>query len=258
MNARVAVLSSGLDIVSAFPSDSGLRALEVGCMFKRDEGLSTLTIGERISRASGGTFISIEYDQTHIDAAVEIIRETAPDLLSKIRFFLGNSLVRLPEALQELQQVDFAFLDGGAHPEVCLQEFEMVLRHLSPRGLIVVDDVQELPPTQHFPLKRPFGKGTLIYPVLAIADYLKGRPGHRGVNPPAASDLLELLPCESILGHLGAIDYTHISHGKHGMLAIGGRKVIEALHQAVGALKDAKLYCSPLGTHIDRASTGIA
>jgi hypothetical protein len=146
-------------------------------------------------------------------------------------------LKRLPEALESLHTVDLAFLDGGAHPEVCLQEFELVLSKLSPCGLIVVDDAQNLPPSELYPLPRPFGKGTLILPFLVISEYVAERELYRDRNNQfAATD--EGVPDSRILSHagidgiqhvIGGVTYAILAEGIHKMLVIGRREIVQSL-----------------------------
>jgi len=158
-------------------------ALEVGCMFKEDEGLSTLVLAQSIRmHPKGGRLISIEYDQTHVHAARRILARQNPDVQHIVEFRVGHSLAHLPSAIQELGAIDFASLDGGAHPEVCLHEFELVSQHLSPDGVILVDDLQELAPSDAYSLPRPFGKGTLILPMLLIQQYLANRDRFNHAN----------------------------------------------------------------------------
>jgi predicted O-methyltransferase YrrM len=101
-------------------------------MFKPQQGISTYLIPSYLrSTGRDASFVSIEKDKTHVEAATRMIDEVDPTLNDHIEFMQGHSLEMLPRAIEQLPSIDFALLDGGAHPEVCLQEFEMVLGRLS-------------------------------------------------------------------------------------------------------------------------------
>jgi hypothetical protein len=196
---RTALIESALGRISAIAPDKPINAIEVGCMFKEDEGLSTLAIAEIISRhPAKGRFISIEYDATHVDAARAILARYPAEFARTVEFRCGHSLALLPPALAELGGLDFASLDGGAHPEVCLQEFELACANLNANGLLLVDDLQELPPSQAYSLPRLFGKGTLILPMLILRNYLSNRDRFLDAN--AAPDGPDAQPASIALG----------------------------------------------------------
>ena len=183
MNTRQDIIQRGLAAVLTHSGSGRVNALEIGCMFRKTEGLSTLEISRFVRKeAVSGRFCSIEYDPDHVQTATELLRELDPAALGFVEFMRGHSLATLPMALERLGEVDFVFLDGGAHPEVCLRELELVLPRLSRRGLIVVDDLQEIAPSAAYPLPRPFGKGTLILPFLVIHEYLRSRELYQDRN----------------------------------------------------------------------------
>ena len=94
-------------------------------MFKEDEGLSTFTLAQFLhDRSAGGRLISIEYDKNHIQACRTILERKNPKLLDIVEFRHGHSLALIDDAIKDLEVIHFASADGGAHPEVCLQEFE--------------------------------------------------------------------------------------------------------------------------------------
>ena len=169
MHARDQIIDLGLETVSTYSASDRLNALEVGCMFKTNEGFSTYRIAHFIQQHRGQRrFISIDSDSEHIDACKQMMGDFAPALLSEVKFLRGHSLEMLPEALNEMQSVDFALLDGGASPECCLREFELVVQRLSENGLFLIDDLQDMAPTEAYPFPRMFGKGTLILPLWSL------------------------------------------------------------------------------------------
>jgi len=183
MNLRSQAITSTLNHISSIYQDEPLNIVEIGCMFNEGEGLSTYLIADFLSkRPAGGKFVSIEYDQNHIEACKKIIQTRNSSLNKQVEYRHGHSLSILPEVFDDFNVVHFVFLDGGAHPEVCLVEFELSRAHLVPDGVILVDDVHQLQPSDNYGLSRPFGKATLIYPMLILSNYLKNRETIREVN----------------------------------------------------------------------------
>jgi hypothetical protein len=241
MNFRSQAMLQALEHVSAAYPDQPLNVIEVGCMFKENEGLSTYHIADFLAkRGKGDRFVSIEYDQGHIEASKAIIAKRKASLSQQIDYRHGHSLGVLPAVLADMGQVHLFSLDGGAHPEVCLAEFEQAASHLAPNGIILVDDAQELAPSQAYHPPRPFGKATLILPMLVMLNYLKHRDKFRGANTSAAdqtgipdSDLIR--QCETV--SFSAIDpdnFTVIGN-RHKILIYGDPAFIaEAVQIPVG------------------------
>jgi hypothetical protein len=200
MNFRSSIIELALKAVTKASPHYRLHALEVGTMYKADEGLSTYIIAKNAKQFKGKKrFISIDNDQKHINSSIQMLQRLDSGLLSEICFHCDNSLEILPEVLQDLEFIDFVLLDGGAHPEVCLREFEIVLDYLSEKGIILVDDLHEIAPSDAYSLQRPFGKGTLILPWLTIASYLKGQNlSDDKLKSRTVSKLLTLLPINEI------------------------------------------------------------
>lgn len=175
MNARAYYIEQTLERVIRAARPEKLHLIEIGCMFKEDEGLSTYTLA-RFLRDKGlrARFVSIDYDPGHIDAARELLKKRGDGLADRVEFLRGHTMRVLPSLLEELGEVHFALLDGGAHPEICLREFELTAQALAKEGACLVDDHVELKPTVHYPHARPFGKTTLIYPSLIFSDYMRG------------------------------------------------------------------------------------
>lgn len=143
-----------------------LNYLEIGTAFSEKEGLSTLLATTFITEANlQGRVYSIDIDAANIEASKQIIRSESPELLNRVRYFEGNSLSVLENALHEMPTVDVAFIDGGADARVNLWEFLTIISHLSKYGIIVIDDVSYLAKTT-YKARRDFGKAQLIYPLL--------------------------------------------------------------------------------------------
>jgi predicted O-methyltransferase YrrM len=227
MNFRSQTMLQALEHLSAAYPDQPLNVIEVGCMFKEDEGLSTYYIADFLAtREKGDRFISIEYDQGHIEASQAIIAKRKASLSQQIDYRHGHSLEVLPGALTEMGQVHLFCLDGGAHPEVCLVEFEQAASYLAPNGIVLVDDAQTLAPSPAYQPPRPFGKATLILPMLVLLNYLKHRAEFREANTSPAdrtgipdSDLIR--QCETV--RFAAIDADHFAviGDRHKILVYG-------------------------------------
>jgi hypothetical protein len=214
-------------------------------MFKEDEGLSTYAIADFLAtRPDGGRFISIEYDPTHIQASRAIIERLNPKLHDYIDYREGHSLHQLPPALADLGHVHFASLDGGAHPEVCLVEFEQTMAHLAPLGTILVDDAQRMEPTVNYSFPRPLGKATLILPMLVARHYVQNRDQAWTIRSvaseldraPGASFVHQLLDCDLPHPELRSFDIMHNPYGgRHLLLVYGELGFMQDLPRAAGA-----------------------
>jgi hypothetical protein len=238
MNFRSQAILLALEHVSSVFATEPLRVLEVGSMFKEDEGLSTFIVANFLhNRPSGGEFVSIDSDPDHIEACRNLIAARNPALCNRVELRVGHSLNLLPEVLGNFQTLHLALLDGGAHPEVCLVEFEQTIAHLASKGVVLVDDAQLIPPSPSYGLPRPFGKATLILPMLILAHYVKNRAAVRGANSapgdelsvpdsPFIRQLLDLESCERALpfGLIG---------GKHKMLIYGSTEFVTEAEQCL-------------------------
>ena len=233
---RQIAIQRGVEIALALSTTKHINALEVGCMFNRNEGMSTLSMARFAKKQAGNVrFVSIEYNSAHIELAKQIIVEADSSLLHHVDFLLGHSLQMLPEALSRLDSVHFAFLDGGAHPEVCLQEFELVTEHLTSTGLILIDDVQSIPPSVAYPPRRVFGKGTLILPYLTIIEYLRQRALYisrnnefgTGTEGVPSSRLVEWTLSMDFEKCFADLNYRILSKGRHKMLIVAKQQPLE-------------------------------
>lgn len=229
-NFRSMVLEAGLNAVLERKPRGSLNAFEVGCMFSLDEGLSTYLVPRTLAKAGRlNRFFSVELVPFHIKKAKQILTEEDESLLHRVEFREGMSLDVLPGILEEIGSFSFAFLDGGADPDICLREFELAAAHMTPGGILVLDDLQEIPPAESFSKTRPLGKGTLVLPYLVMADYLLNpRDGERNEY---FSHILNAMcphfPLELVVG----LDYRIISDGRHKMLVVGDPEVIRVFQQ---------------------------
>lgn len=243
MNFRSQAIVWALDHISSSHRGQPLNIIEVGCMFKEDEGLSTYLVADFLAkRPGGGRFVSIDYDLSHIDASRVLIQKWNPSISGFIEYRQGHSLSVLPEVLADLHQVHFFYLDGGAHPEVCLAEFEQAMMHLAPEGVILVDDAQELPPSANYGLPRPLGKATLILPMLIVANYLRNREKVRAAN--ASPGDQRSIPQSHFVGQLENVDVPTVNAwsfevigSRHQILAYGSPTFVAKARKLSEAVK---------------------
>lgn len=239
MEYRGEAILSTLKKLSNLHPGVPLNIIEIGCMFKEDEGLSTFLIADFLARRQGGgKFISMDCEQSHIESSQRLIAARNPALATWVEYRQGHSMALLPEVARAMAPIHFAFLDGGGHPEVCLQEFEVTAAHLAPDGVIVVDDAGEMEPTGNYRLPRPFGKATLILPALIIGEYLANRDAMRGANSLAGQG--DSLPDARFLSGLavpfGVAAYAVLDQR---MLVYGNRSVVATL---CGAFRQQSRY----------------
>ena len=207
MNIRPLAIEVCLNTISKIYSHIPLNVVEIGCMFKEDEGLSTQIIAECLSsREFGGQLISIDYNKEHIVSCKKILENRNPTLLENIDFFQGNTLDILPNLFKGKEEFHFFLIDGGAQPETCLVEFECAMDNLADDGLILIDDSRELPPSKLYWLPRPFGKATLILPMLIINNYMKNREDVCENNQYLGKD--ERLPKAYFIEQMNQVDYS--------------------------------------------------
>jgi hypothetical protein len=217
MDFRTKAIKKSLEYISGIYSDIPINIIEIGCMFKENEGLSTYVMAEFLAnRPKGGRLISLEYDQEHIRACKEIFSRLNPDLLDQVEFHHGHSLSVLPKVLNQLEVVHYFNLDGGAHPEVCINEFEMAKEFLAPEGIILLDDASFIPPSTSYYLPRPFGKTTLILPMLIIANYLQNREAFREAN--SVLDDPASIPNSKFINQLESLDLSWVGNNRFAII----------------------------------------
>jgi len=247
------VLISGLESVVVNNPDSDLardhkcfQALEIGCMYQKIEGFSTLKIVQFLSaHCKEFKFISVEYNQAHIQLAKSIISDIDEKFIESIDFRCGASFEILQDnkIINKNTPLDFVFLDGGAHPEICLKEFEIVIGNLSKNGLVIMDDLQQISPVEAYNAMRYFGKGTLVLPLLVINEYLQHRdkflytygsnileqqaktiPNSNGLRE---TDFIEKCISSELTDAISAdCGFTIVNEGPHEMLVYGKREVL--------------------------------
>lgn len=171
--ARARALIRCLDEVSKNPRGQ-LNYLEIGCCFKEDEGMSTFVAAKYIEeRFEGrGKVISLDIDPQHIADSKKIVTKYDESLLPLISWSEGLSLKTLPPALEKVDLIDLAFVDGGAGPADNLYEFMALWDKMSENGIIVVDDCTYLKPTPAYSGRRDYGKAQLILPFLLVIEHL--------------------------------------------------------------------------------------
>ncbi len=239
MSMRGLVIDAAIDAVKG--RGRSFNAIEVGCMFNENEGLSTLKIAHASAQCrKPSRFVSIEYDASHIRAAQSIIARKSPSLIEQVEFCEGHSLKILPGILEDMEKVHFAFLDGGAHPEVCLCEFELTLSRLAAGGVIVIDDLQPMKPSKAYSGRREFGKGSLILPFLTIAEYFKTRDKHLSANC-EFGDVEDGTPHSRLIAGAKVVQTLRQTCHKrfqlgsnHQMLAVADRVTLESIESHVG------------------------
>lgn len=233
MNLRSHALTLATGTLELLHPGQPVNLIEVGCMYQEVEGLSTLVLANYLAnREGGGRFIAIDNDPSHIESCQNLLRARNPRLLDFVEFRLGNSLDVLPGAIADLGQVHFYSLDGGAHPEVCLEEFELSVNALVPDGIILVDDAQPMQPTEHYSLPRPYGKATFILPALLVCEYMGQRDDIRRARPNATRLNSAFIKSLEGFDYERFRKYGYIVIGKgHKLLAYGNNRYLQALLQ---------------------------
>jgi predicted O-methyltransferase YrrM len=74
-------------------------------------------------------------------------------LESKIQIVTGEFNKTLPNALQAMQQIDLAYIDGNHRKEPTIDYFEKILPHIHNNGMMIFDDInwsEEMKQAWHF------------------------------------------------------------------------------------------------------------
>jgi len=212
---RARVLEAALAATISVTGHRGLNALEIGTMFGNDEGLSTF----RIARAlSGGTFVSIDVDPQAIASCKAILARHDPALVDRVTFIEGESLDMLPAVLADMAPIDFVLIDGVAEPEPNFGEFQLVLPSLADHGLLLIDDAQDVPPDPRYGGPRPYGKASLIFPFLVLAEHWRYRRAYLPDHEPP--QMLTQVASLSLIRTLAQYDWHLISERHHRMLVL--------------------------------------
>lgn len=118
-------------------------------------GLSTSVILKALNENGEGKLYSIdlpetpemneeEFSEKKDGAVIPVDKEAGwlvpDDFRDKWEFIEGNTLYKLPELLEELQEIDIFVHDSEHSYEVMMFEFCLAYRHLNKGGMILVDD----------------------------------------------------------------------------------------------------------------------
>lgn len=106
-------------------------------------GCSTIILAQALKDSvKGGRVHTIEIDPHNCIRAAQNIE--AAGLSEFVSLYEGNSLAILPGVLDGVDEVHAAFLDGCHLHDQVVAEFELVVRRLSPRGLVIFDNIYGL------------------------------------------------------------------------------------------------------------------
>ena len=230
MGIREKVLKTCLPYLPDKPN-----CIEIGSAIGKNEGCSTHTIGSHALK-HGGKMASVEFEEGIIRKSRVLISSKIAELKEFVTYYQGHSLEQLPLALSDLGTVDFAFIDGGGHPEVNLQEFELISACLSERGIIVIDDAEPVKLTKNYPLPRPFGKATLIYPALMLAKQCSAGKPYKSRNNGGEANPKTL----EILHELGDFMETrdYVLHGQqHKMIVVAETNTLIQIQKDLGIIR---------------------
>lgn len=115
--------------------------LEVGTWYG---GGSTKTILTALKKNNTGFLFGIEYDKSIYKKMVENISSYFPDINNYFKPYFGRSTEAIKQILEEnqLDKIDFVFLDGGNNPNEQIQEFDFLDRLIPIGGYILAHDVK--------------------------------------------------------------------------------------------------------------------
>lgn len=114
-------------------------AIEIGTWYG---GGSTLHILKEIISKGGGHLYGIEADQSIYHKMVENISNAIPDYQKYFTPVFGFSQNILPKLLENLSEVDFAFLDGGNQPQEQIDEYKLLANKMPIGGILMAHDVK--------------------------------------------------------------------------------------------------------------------
>ena len=213
-----------------------IKLIEIGCMFREKEGKSTLILTNVIkNHISKGKLYSIELTKNHISACIKILNNYSKEHIKYVEFINDYGINGLRKLINEnTNKIDFISLDGGAQPEVCLEEFEVAVKLIKSDGIIIVDDIQGLSPSKSYPYSRPMGKGTFIYPFLLLEEYINNKNDIIALNwnknePKPNSKNIKLLPKINILANKNL--FFKVVGDRHKILIVGNKSVIEMIEK---------------------------
>ena len=103
-------------------------------------GGSTYFISQALHDNGFGVLHTIEADPEAYHTARDNDRRYLPHLLSHVHFHFGKATEIYPPLLRELKHIDAVFLDGSAHAQEALDEFEMFKPFLERKGVVLMHD----------------------------------------------------------------------------------------------------------------------
>jgi predicted O-methyltransferase YrrM len=102
-------------------------------------GISTAYQAAALELNGAGTLTTLEGAQTWGAVAEQGLSALGLGTRTEVR--LGPIDDTLPDVLERIAPVDYAFLDADHTEEATLQHFELIVPHLSPEGIVVLDDI---------------------------------------------------------------------------------------------------------------------
>lgn len=98
-------------------------------------GISTAYIAKGNPNAK---FISLEGSTTIAEVAQKTLQSCE---ITNVNIHIGNFNDTLASVLQELQTIDFAFIDGNHTKEATLRYFEQILPYCNEKTILIFDDI---------------------------------------------------------------------------------------------------------------------
>lgn len=102
-------------------------------------GISAAYIGLGLRYSGGDRLITIEGSPVRMDLARGILEDLGIEGVDLVRGYFDEVL---PSLLDDLGQVDLAFVDGNHQLQPTLSYFEQLRSHMPPGGLLVLDDIR--------------------------------------------------------------------------------------------------------------------
>jgi predicted O-methyltransferase YrrM len=102
-------------------------------------GLSTAYQAAALELNAAGTLATLEGAQGWAAIAAEGL--SALGLAQRAEVRLGPIDDTLPDVARQMAPIDYAFLDADHSQEATLEHFEVILPHLSPRAVVLLDDI---------------------------------------------------------------------------------------------------------------------
>jgi len=150
-----------------------LNFFEIGSAYSKNQGISTAQLAD-FCYQGGHDFSTVDIAADHTEACKAIVREVCGlDVEKNTTFYTSDSLDALKDLKSRKLAIDFAYIDGGNDPLQNLKEFQLITEMLSPEGIILVDDLQEINAPDGYQAPRPMGKASLIVPYLILAQHKK-------------------------------------------------------------------------------------